>query len=109
MKNTLSSLIVMQRRCLNNSPTVLKVLSIQDSKARGGIEQKGINKHKLYKHTVFGVIFDWFWTRKSAKIGIKNDPKMRMDQKSLSRPFWRGVGVRPLESTAPLEGLGGGG
>ena len=34
---------------------------------------------------------------------------MGTDQRSLSKPFWRGVGVRLAEKTTPLEGLAGGG
>ena len=49
VNDSLSSLVFMQKRFLNKSPTVLQDFTNQDSKARFGIEQKRINKDLIYK------------------------------------------------------------
>ena len=49
VNNSLSSLVFMHKHFLNNSPTVLKGFSNQDSKTRLSIEQNRINKDLLYK------------------------------------------------------------
>ena len=54
-----------------------------------------------------GPILERFGYQKSKKIGIKNNAKMSTDQRSLSRPLWRGVGVRPVKINTPPEELGG--
>ena len=55
-----------------------------------------------------GTDFGQVWGHKILQNFKKIWLKMGKGQRSFSRSFGRGVGVRPAEITTPLEGLGGG-